>query len=49
VASKSDEDLCDEMALIYRHLKITLKQCREQLDRIEEMLRKSNQDNNPVK
>jgi hypothetical protein len=33
----------------YNHLKRTLAQCREQLDRIEEMLTQSKQDNDPRK
>jgi hypothetical protein len=31
----------------YRNLKRTLQECREQLERIESMLTKSKQDNDP--
>ncbi len=47
VTSKIPDEHGDQVAAVYRHLKRTLRECHDQIDRIEEMLRKSKQDNEP--
>ena len=47
--TSKDSDDREKAEAAYNHLKRTLAQCREQLDRVEEMLVKSKQDNDPRK
>ena len=47
VTSKIPDEHGDQVEAVYRHLKRTLRECHDQIDRIEEMLRKSKQDNEP--
>lgn len=49
VTSKIPDERGDQIEAVYRHLKRTLRECHDQLDRIEEMLRNSKQDNEPRK
>jgi len=49
VTSKIPDERGDQVEAVYRHLKRTLRECHDQLDRIEEMLRNSKQDNEPRK
>jgi hypothetical protein len=47
VTSKIPDEQGDQVEAVYRHLKRTLRECHDQLDRIEQMLRNSKQDNDP--
>lgn len=49
VNQRCDNDRHPQVGTVYSHLKRTLDHCREQVDRIEEMLLKNRKDNDPRK
>ena len=47
MSAKSDDERVHKLESVNYELRIALKECREQLERLERLLAKSEQDNRP--